>query len=476
MSMILRPLFLTGFLLLAGMMVFDTQDSAAGDLEPRSVIDLESTIKRTVETDPEVLHQRMEWMVDEARIEEIQASDGWEFEFRGEKEIVNGDRVNDRNSSRGRDPSYMRGALEEDDQFLQLGLLKEFLQSNQKKKSEAITERLKQLDRTEDLVMAANEGALIAGLAYLDVYYGRDLSAMLRTQVTSDEENLRVLKARLEQYEALKLDVLTTEVSLTTLRKRLVDEDMKNQRKLDMLREIWGDPNLQAEDLSQPEIADATVLENASPEILIQEAWSHRPDLGAQRTALSTLRKGSSSVEKPPEFEMGVAGRFHDHDRDFADTHRADSTFDVQMEFSLKVPLSLRKENELRRKQHELNVKSRGYDLEFRKREIANKVRQAQEDYKAASSEMRIQEVTTRQLQEAERVTRLTAETMPETMKGNPDFEVRKAINTVLEAKADLIRAEKFRMEMLLTLMGEMGRLAPTPPTLVPSLPPSAMN
>ncbi len=443
--------------------------SALGqDVEPIAMIDLESTIKRTVNTDPEILHQRTEWQVDEAGIEEIQAADGWEFEFRGDKEIDRGHRRSTRDSSLGRNPSYISGDLDEDEQSLQFGLTKEFLQSKQKSKSDALTERLKQLDRTKDLVTAANDVALIAGLAYLDVYYGKDLSAMLRTQVAFDEENLRILKARLEQYEALKLDVLSTEVSLTTLRKRLVDEDLKNVRKLDMLRDIWKDPDLQPEALDTPSIADASALEMSEPETLIQEAWTRRPDLGANRAALSTLQQGASSVGKLPEFEMGVAGRFRDHDRDFEDSSRQDSSFDALMEFSLKVPLSLRKENALRQKRHQLNVKSRMYEIESRKKAIAIKVRQALEDYRAACSEMRIQKLTTQQFVEAERVTRLTAETMPETMKGNPDFEVRKATNAVLEARADLLRAEKLRMEMLLILLTELGRLAPTPPNLVP--------
>ena len=440
-------------------------------LEPISMIDLESTIKRTVETHPEVLHQHTEWLVDEAGIEEIKVGDSWEFELRGEKEIVQGDRSNLRDSSRGRDPRVIQGTLEEDEQSLLLGLTKEFLQSRQKSKSDALTERLKQLDRTEDLVVAANDVALVAGLAYLDVYYGRDLSAMLRTQVASDEENLRVLKARLDQYEALQLDVLTTEVSLSTLKKRLADEDLKNRRKLDLLKSVWNDLNLQAESLAPPMISDATALEDADPETVVREAWSRRPDLGAVRTALSTLQKGASSVEKMPELELGVAGRFRDHDRDFADSLREDSTFDVLMEFSLKVPLSLRKENEFRRKRHQLNIKSRMYEVEALKKEIEVKVRQAHEDYRVACSEMRIQQLTTQQFVEAERVTRLTAETMPETLKGNPDFEVRKAANAVLEARADLLRADKWRMEMLLTLLAEMGRLAPTPPSLIPSRP-----
>ncbi len=438
-------------------------------LEPIPMIDLESTIKRTVEIHPEVLHQHTEWLVDEAGIEEIKASDSWEFELRGEKEIVQGDRSNLRDSSRGRDPRVIKGTLEEDEQSLLLGLTKEFLQSRRKSHSDALTERLKQLDRTENLVVAANDVALVAGLAYLDVYYGKDLSAMLRTQVASEEESLRVLKARLEQYEALQLDVLTTEVSLSTLKKRLADEDLKDRRKLDLLKSVWSDPNLQAESLAPPMISDATALEDADPETVVREAWSRRPDLAAVRTALSTLQKGASSVEKMPELELGVAGRFRDHDRDFADSLREDSTFDVLMEFSLKVPLSLRKENEFRRKRHQLNIKSRMYEVEALKKEIEVKVRQAHEDYRVACSEMRIQQLTTQQFLEAERVTRLTAETMPETMKGNPDFEVRKAANAVLEARADLLRADKLRLEMLLTLLAEMGRLAPTPPIPIPT-------
>ncbi len=445
-------------------------------MEPIMMIDLESTIKRTVETHPEVLRQHMEWLVDEAGINEIKAKDGWEFELRGEKEIVQGDRSNLRDSSRGNDPRVIQGELEEDEQSLLFALSKEFLKSRQKNKSDALSERLKQLDRTEDLVLAANNMALVSSLAYLDVYYGKDLSAMLRIQVAFDEENLRILKARLEHYEALQLDVLTTEVSLSTLRKRLANLNLKNLRKLDMLKSIWGDPDLQAESLAPPVISDATVLEETEPERLVQEAWSRRPDLGAQRTALSTLQKGASSVDKMPELEVEIGGRFRDHDRDFADTLREDSTFDVLMEFSLRIPLSLRKENEFRRKRHQLNIKSRMYEVEAQKKSIEVKVRQAHEDYKVACSEMRIQVITTKQFEEAERVTRLTAETMPETMKGNPDFEVRKATNAVLEARADLIRAEKFRMEMLLTLMAELGRLAPTPPGLVPSLPSPTMK
>ena len=318
---------------------------AAQDLSASRVIDLESTIRRTVETDLKVLRHRTEWLVDEARIEEIQTEGGWEFELRGEKEIIQGDRSNFRDSSRGRDPRLIEGELEEDEQSLQFGLRRELLDTNRRQKSDAIVERLKQLDRTEDLLLAANEVALAAGLAYLDVFYGRDLSAMLRTQVAFEEENLRVLRARLEQYEALQLNVLTTEVNLSTLKKRRVDEDMKNLRKLGLLRDIWSNADLQPEALSPPAIADTTALEVAEPDALIQEAWARRPDLGANRAALSTMAGNSGYVDKLPELELGMAGRFRERERDFADTLREDSTFDVLMEFRLRVPLSLQKEN-----------------------------------------------------------------------------------------------------------------------------------
>ncbi|NUN94785.1 MAG: TolC family protein [Candidatus Omnitrophica bacterium] len=467
--MIPRGLSLLRLSLLVGFLGSEFPPAHGQTQFAQRVVDLESTIKRVVETDPTVLRHDAEYLVDEARIGEIRASDGWELELRGDKEVVQGDRSNVRDSSRGRDPRAIRGELEEEEQSLRIGLAREFLQSPRKQRADVVTERLKQLDRTESLLLAANRAALTAGLAYLDVYYGKDLSAMLQAQVAFEEETLRVLNTRLELYEALRLDVLTTEVSLSSLRKRLADEEMKDLRKLQMLREIWRDPTLTAESLSPPEVVDASALELSGPESLLEEAWSRRPDLAANRAALSTLQMGASTVEKLPEFELGVAGRFREHDRDFADSLREDSTFDVLMEFSLKIPLSLRRENAFRRQQHGLNVKSRGLEIESRRRFIAINIRQAHEDYKAACSELRIRDLTTKRFLEAERITRLTVETMPEMVVGNPDVEMRKATNAVLEARADLVRARRLRMETLLTLLAELGRLAPAAPTLTPA-------
>lgn len=422
------------------------------------------TCQRVITTDKAVRREQAEWLVDEARIQELEADNGWELEIRGKRETNDGSRKEVRTSRLGRDPRIEDYALTEDEQQFTIGIQKEFLASERKKRGDILSEKLKQLDRAESMVVEANDAVLAAGRAYLDVYYGQGILAKLADQAAYEEENLRILKLRFDEYEALQLDVLTTQVNLQTLRKRLADDQRKNERKLNVLRRIWGDPNLQPASLAAPDIPEATELENADPDQLIEDAWRRRPDLDASRTALSTLAAGGKHVEQAPELEMKIAGGVTDHERHFGDERRFDDTFDLIMEMNLVVPFSLRRENELRRKRHELDIKSQNLEIEARKESIASNIRQALEDYKVTADAVRIQLLLIQKLQEAERIMRLTAATMPETIKGNPEFEVRKAGNEVLEAQGDLSRAQQLKMEMLLNLLLELGKLSPTLP------------
>lgn len=422
------------------------------------------TCRRVVHTDKSVQREQAEWLVDEARIQEIEANNGWELELSGKREIYDGDRKEIRTSRLGRSPEVEEYGLTEDEQQYRVGVQKEFLASERKKKGDILTEKLKQLDRAESMVVEANDAVLAAGRAYLDVYYGRGLTRIMANQVAYEEENLRILKLRFEEYEALQLDVLTTQVSLETHRKRLADDQRKNERKMNLLRKIWGIPDLQPDSLASPEVPEATALEEADPEQLIEEAWRVRPDLDASRTALSTLSAGGKHVEQVPELEMKIAGGVTDYERHHADERRFDDTFDIIMEMNLIVPFSLKKENDLRRKRYDLDIKSQNLEIASRKESIANNIRQALEDYKVAADSVRIQLLLIQKLQEAERIMRLTAATMPETIKGNPEFEVRKAGNEVLEAQGDLSRAQQLKMEMLLNLLLELGKLSPSLP------------
>jgi outer membrane protein TolC len=150
-------------------------------------------------------------------------------------------------------------------------------------------------------------------------------------------------------------------------------------------------------------------------------------------------------------------------DRDWTDEGREDSTYEAEAELRLTYPLSQRRRNAAKLKEHALLGNAMYLQMEALRNEIRTKVGEAYEAFCEFSEDLRIQEIEVERAEEQERLTRLRAETMPEMLKTDPLSEVRAGKTGVLAAKATYLKLERDRMQAQVDLLAEIGKLTPSP-------------
>lgn len=435
------------------------------EIQPGFWIGLEETIARAIETDKSYLSKKAEWLSSDMRMEDLRRRGGWNLEILGRDEGLRGERRENRDISRGRDSLDQRGLLLESERFVEFGLVRKFWEEQRQTRSDVSDERIGQLDSAANLMVDLGDAAERAAVAYLEVYYGGRKRERIESLIANQEEDLRLLQARRAQEEILDDRVLDVRALLAETRGRLLEVDLALDRNLAELRSIWGIPDLQAEDLAEPSIEESTRFVAAGPDELIGIATESRFDFQAAKAALEEQKSARKLAPEKPEIEFGMLGRYGSYDRDYLDEGRDDSTLDLQFELGLVVPLSLATRNEFRVRRHEMMTQARVLDLEALRGELRREVRAARDAHLLAEEAVKIEKLKLAKEEEAERVTRLTALTLPESLDVPPDAATREAKNSVLLAQLDLIAAKQEAMLSRIELLAAIGRLAPAPGT-----------
>lgn len=434
------------------------------ETEPGYRIGLEETIARAIERDKQVLKHKAEWLSDSARMNEIEYRGGWNLELLGRDEGTSGERRELRDISEGRASRDARAGLSESERFIEFGLVREFWEEERQRRSDISDERLGQLDRAAEVMLDLNDSAERAANAFLQVYFGGLKRDLLSSQFAHEEENLRALEARLAHEEILEVEVLDARARLAELRRDLMEIDLAQDRYLDYLRFVWETPALESGDLGEPSVREASRFEVATFEELLDTAIRSRFDYRASEAALEIQKAARGLTPSKPELEFGVAGRYGNFDRDFDDEGREESTFDLRFELGLNVPLSLSKRNEFRMRRHDLLTQARVYDLESLRDRMRREVRLSQELYQLAKETVKIEELKVAKQEEEERILRLTALTMPETLATSPEAATREAAIALLDSRVALLEAVQEEKRALIQILAAVGRLAPSIP------------
>jgi len=269
-----------------------------------------------------------------------------------------------------------------------------------------------------------------------------------------------MMESRSTRGEALKAEVLEIEYDLAQLRQKLLQLDLRTDRELRFLRQIMGRPELNSEELAPPKFSGAEQVLALDMQGLLQEAYHNRSDLRVATEALEVATdflKNHSTVY--PDVDIRIAAGYTNETRDFADRFRDDESFQVELGLEITIPLQIQARNRARKKRFEAEMISRELKLEDYYAKVERTVRRSYEDYQLADSECRVQLHRIAQAEEEERVLRLKGERLPELLGRDPEILLYRARARVLEAQADLYRAESSRLTCLLKLLSDLNRL-----------------
>lgn len=437
-------------------------ESARGEpTESPGQVTLGETLSRMVESDRLVQKYRAEWRAADANIEQILLEDGWTLELGARNELKEGDRLETRDDSRGRDPRRDYARLKERGNYFLFGLSNSFLEDARQRKADAWKERISRLDSVPSFEKDLRSAVLNAAFAFVGAHYDRRALSLAERERLLEEENVRIVQERVEQEEALRLDLLEAEAEKAEAARREAVLKIRIDRQMDLLRDIWGWPDLEPDLLASPEIPEATDYAYLDGTMLVERAFENRGDLEAGRKARESHLESSKYTKALPDVDFSVTSRVGHDDRAFADEGRHSSTYDLRLDLEVSIPLSLAKRNEARLRQFQLDAKAREYDLQAMREETALEVREAYEEYLLANEEVKVQTILLEKAREMERHIRLIAETMPETLSGDPDSERRSAEGDRLETESAWLTAHRTRIETVLLIQALVGDLVP---------------
>jgi hypothetical protein len=95
---------------------------------------------------------------------------------------------------------------------------------------------------------------------------------------------------------------------------------------------------------------------------------------------------------------------------------------------------------------------------------MRREVRLSQELYQLAKETVKIEELKVAKQEEEERILRLTALTMPETLATSPEAATREAAIALLDSRVALLEAVQEEKRALIQILAAVGRLAPSIP------------
>ncbi|MCA9419348.1 MAG: TolC family protein, partial [Candidatus Omnitrophica bacterium] len=164
---------------------------------------------------------------------------------------------------------------------------------------------------------------------------------------------------------------------------------------------------------------------NAQVGELLERAYSQRDDLESRLKAKQSFQESSKYNEIKPDVDFSVSSRYGHFDRDFADEGRHDTDYDIRLDLEVSIPLSMKRRNEARNRRFDLKSKAREYEILANRQSIQEEIEKAFEDFLISHEEIQVQSLLLEQAKEKERMTRVTVETMPEVIKGDPQREYR---------------------------------------------------
>lgn len=419
-------------------------------------VTLTDVLRRAAETNPEVRALVWRQRESEARIRELRHRDGWEAYLEAEQEIDSGDRWERRDTSTGRDPRSVKDHLREVNWSVDAGLKRTFLGPAEDRAADIALERLAQLDQQKDILQAQQDAAFTAAEAYLDTVGGVRLATLIHEQIAHASDMVRILRARHQQGETLRLDLLEAEYNLAQLQQRARRNDNRLGRQIRFLRRLLGRDDLVPHDLAPADVPGASEIARWSVDELIDYALARRRDLQAARAALqaaTTFVEQHARVLPDVDFRIGVG--YHEGDRDWSDERRDDELFELQYGVEISVPLSIQPRNRARRQRFSAVAEARALKLAERHQRVAHSIRKAHEAYLMAVAERDVVDRRIAHAEEELRVIQLVAERLPEQLTQSPEIAVYRVQAKLLEARTDRQRAEFEALNALLVLAAE---------------------
>ena len=424
-------------------------------------ISLQGTLERFTEESYLLKKYQTRWQATDADIDQLLNRDGWTLELGGRKEFLQGNRLETRNDTLGRSPRRDYDRVDEREDYLKLGVSNSFLEETRRKKADAIQERTRRLDDVAKFDLLFREATLNAALAFTGAYYGRIVLRLTEEELSLLEENLHATEARLEQEEALTVDVLEEKTKIANVHRRLASLRIKLRKRMDYLRDLWGYPDLEPEMLAVPDLPEVTSLASLSLNELVEKGLAQRDDIESSLKAKQLFLRSSEYTNVLPEVDLSLSSRYGHFDRDFADEGRHDTTYDLRLDLEVSVPLSIKRRNEARTRRFHLKAKERDYEILAKREAIRNEIQDAFEDYLLSREEVKVQKLLLDQEVERERMTRITVETMPEAVKGDPARKLRQVRRDRIRAEIDYHAALRERLENTLILLSYLGDLSP---------------
>jgi len=433
---------------------------AWSEMAGQAPLTLSETISRASERDFAIQAQRWNLNAGEARIQEISFRDGWEAFLEGEQDFIQGNRLEKRDASLGRSVRRVHDNLKEDEWMIQGGLQKRFWGASHDREADIAVERLDQLDRLTDLAKARQDKAFEAAEAYLSVYEGSLLSALIAEQIAYASEVARIFETRSAQGEEIELAVREARLDLSQLTQRLRRLEFSSKRKLAFLQDLLERPNLEASELAAPEVPGRSEIESATLESLIAHAYERRAGFQSAEVALDySERFAAEHAGVYPDVDLKLTLGYHDHGRDFSDESRSDEFGEVELGGGITIPLGIVSRNQVRKQRFQNEAQARAFKLADQRRKTKDAVMDAHGDYLLAVQECRIQEQRLENTCERLRVLELTAEQLPDLAGANADLQIYRARSSLLEVRSDVQRAEHARLSALLLLSAESGYL-----------------
>ncbi|MCA9440551.1 MAG: TolC family protein [Candidatus Omnitrophica bacterium] len=424
-------------------------------------VTLQETLDRFVENDYLVQEYRLDWKATDADVEQILNTDGWALDLGGRQEILEGKRLETRNDSLGRSPRRAYDHVTEREHYFLVGLSNSFLEETRKRKADAMQEKIDRLDDVVDFDVAFRTATLNAALAFAGAFYDHQVLDLVKDEMEIEQENLRVTEARFKEEGALTIDVLDAKAEIANLNRKKTELEIKLKRKMNLIRDVWGLPDLEPDLLAAPSIPEETDFVNAHVGELLERAYSQRDDLESRLKAKQSFQESSKYNEIKPDVDFSVSSRYGHFDRDFADEGRHDTDYDIRLDLEVSIPLSMKRRNEARNRRFDLRSKAREYEILANRQTIQEEIEKAFDDFLISHEEIQVQSLLLEQAKEKERMTRVTVETMPEVIKGDPQREYRQVQRDRVQVQEEYLLARKDRLENTLFLLSLLGELTP---------------